>query len=214
MSQTKEGALKRKAFTAGLPLDLYLSHVNSGLKWCLNCNEWHPISEFGSDSSRSDGLVPSCKQTRNQLTRIRYSPKLRPQSGRRFVPAEDGNKRQAKARINYFVFAKLIPSPNSLPCSRCSHEWKYGEKRHEYHHHMGYAAENHENVIVLCVSCHKKVSKENGECKGRGRIHRKELCRNGHPMRRDNDGGWRCHECRLEYWKRYYKERRIHGKAN
>ena len=28
-------------------------------------------------------------------------------------------------------------------------------RRHEYHHHLGYAAEHHYDVIVLCSICHR-----------------------------------------------------------
>ena len=36
----------------------------------------------------------------------------------------------------------------------CGHEYGSGERRHEYDHHLGYAAEHHEDVEAVCSKCH------------------------------------------------------------
>ncbi len=46
------------------------------------------------------------------------------------------------------------PNPNDLFCAKCGH--KGSDKRHEYHHHMGYGTEHVYDVVVLCSSCHSK----------------------------------------------------------
>jgi hypothetical protein len=45
-----------------------------------------------------------------------------------------------------------MPRPESLPCSDCGHTGE--DRRHEYHHHKGYAAAHHLDVVVLCSLCH------------------------------------------------------------
>jgi hypothetical protein len=215
MTQTKYGALKRMSNTAGLSVEEFSSHLEKDQKWCLACRTWHKLEEFGLDSNRTDGRVPSCKKSRNEYARIRYNPKTHPNRGRRFIPARDGDKRQAKARINYFVDSHLIPDPNSLSCANCGHGWKIGERRHEYHHYLGYAAENHEKVIVLCSKCHHRDAIDRNEWKPFTglRTSNKTHCSKGHKMSRGADGNWRCHECRLEYWRKYNKGKRINGNS-
>lgn len=60
MAQTKEGALKRKANTAHLTVDEYVSLVQSGTKRCTKCKTWKSISEFGNDKTRPDGKDATC----------------------------------------------------------------------------------------------------------------------------------------------------------
>jgi 5-methylcytosine-specific restriction endonuclease McrA len=45
----------------GVPVDEYVSRINSGEKWCTGCKEWHSRTLFYVDRSRSDGLAASCK---------------------------------------------------------------------------------------------------------------------------------------------------------
>jgi hypothetical protein len=33
--------------------------------------------------------------------------------------------------------------------------WAPGERRHEYDHHLGYAAEHHGDVEAVCTVCHR-----------------------------------------------------------
>jgi hypothetical protein len=66
----------------------------------------------------------------------------------------DGDKVQARQRINVEVRTGQRPHPNSLPCVDCGHVWSEGERRHEYDHHKGYAAEHHYDVEPVCTTCH------------------------------------------------------------
>ena len=157
MAQTREGAQKINARRLGMTLQQYQQRVASGEKHCSNCQRWHKQSAFGSDRSRGDGLEMSCKESRNARSRAAYVPSYRViPNGRSLVPARDGDKLQARRRVNYFVEAGLLPQPNELPCVDCGHEWRSGERRHEYDHHLGYAAKHHEHVEAVCSQCHHK----------------------------------------------------------
>lgn len=122
-------------------------------KFCGGCQEAKPLTDFARDRSRRDGRTYRCRLCRNARSRATYVPKLR-EVGRQFVAARDGDVKQARRRVNYLVEAGLLPAPNSLPCVDCGHVWTEGERRHEYDHHLGYAAEHHENVEVVCTGCH------------------------------------------------------------
>lgn len=149
-----EGALRTAAARIGLGPNEYLDRLNKGLRHCYRCQDWHQASEFGRDASRSDGLARSCRASTNAARRRLYRPKPRPPAGRRFVDARDGDYRQARRRVNHLVDAGLIPDPNDLPCADCGHQRSPGERRHEYDHHKGYAAEHHEDVEAVCTTCH------------------------------------------------------------
>lgn len=158
MAQTKEGALKIAAKISGITPEQYLKYQEAGFKWCVLCRDWQSIKDFGIDSTRSDGLAPSCRDSRNEIARLKHIKKTRPRPGRNFVPAIDGDKKQARGRVNHFIRYGLMPPPNAIPCKDCGHEWRFGQRRHEYDHYLGYAANNHEKVEVVCTICHKKRS--------------------------------------------------------
>lgn len=156
MAQTVDGAIKIAAKKAGLSEIEYRKKVDAGQKWCVLCRAWHPTSKFGVDRSRWDGLASSCLESRRRDRRDRYCPKARPAKGRSFVPARDGDKLQARRRVNYFVEAGLLPPPNNVPCVDCGHEFIGKGNRHEYDHYKGYAAQHHEDVEAVCKRCHVK----------------------------------------------------------
>lgn len=155
MAITKTGAIKIAAKKAGVtvPRYLYLRDI-LGLKRCSGCKIWHKKTDFGRDKSRVDGIATQCLDYRGRKARADYIPKTPILNGRSFVPARNGDKKQARRRVNYFVEAGLIPSPNDLPCTDCGNIWSEGETRHEYDHYLGYDAENHERVQPVCSRCH------------------------------------------------------------
>lgn len=144
----------------GISHSVYLSRLNQNQKWCTGCKEFHDRSEFNTDKSRFDGLVPSCRQYKNLSVRQSYEPKPSPPKGRRFVPVRDNDEKQARRRVNYLVESSLIPHPNNLPCTDCGHQYTDGERRHEYDHHLGYKKSFHESVQAVCSICHKKRTNE------------------------------------------------------
>jgi len=213
MAQTKEGAFKIAAKKVGISIDEYNSYVSRGLKWCIGCRKWHEKSVFGKDKSRWDGLSAICIESRSKRSRTLYKPKPRQPKGRSFIPARNGDKIQARGRINYFVTCGLIPHPNELPCTDCGHIFKKGGRRHEYDHHKGYAAQHHEDVEPVCSMCH--ATRDSSKSKQTHCIH-------GHEFDEKNTGykinGTRyCKECRrikdrgrhdAAYWRNYRKKRK------
>ena len=78
-------------------------------------------------------------------------------------PPRDGDRVQARQRINVEVRTNRPPHPNTLPCVECGHRWAKGERRHEYDHHKGYAAEHHLTVEPVCTKCHRRRCETRGE---------------------------------------------------
>jgi hypothetical protein len=148
------GAAKVAAGRIGISLAEYRTHTDAGRKWCTGCKVWHPREDFAIDRTRGDGLTAVCRNRRNTDLRNRYTPKPRPEVGRRFADARDQDKKQARRRINYLIDAGVLPDPNDVRCTDCAHEWAEGERRHEYDHYLGYAAQHHEDVEAVCSRCH------------------------------------------------------------
>ncbi len=134
-------------------------------------------------------------------------------SGPKPMLPRDGDKQQARQRINVEVRTGRRLHPNSLPCVDCGHEWAPGERRHEYDHHLGYSPEHHADVQSVCTRCH--ATRDNLKM-------RAESCIGGHPYTAENTGrkstGQRfCRECRktrdrgrrsAEYWREYRAKRK------
>lgn len=55
-------------------------------------------------------------------------------------PPRDGDKEQARQRVNVEVRTGRRPHPNSLPCTDCGHIWAEGERRHENRQKSGISA--------------------------------------------------------------------------
>jgi hypothetical protein len=159
------GIQKIAAKRAGVTYEQYLERIASGLKWCDVCETWLKQDRFGKDRSRWDGLAAHCLKCRkNQYYRV-YQPKPKViRRGRRFVPARDGDKKQARSRVNNLVKRGLLPDPNSIPCVDCGHIYD-GKTRHEYDHYLGYAARSHESVESVCATCHGERTSARGETK-------------------------------------------------
>lgn len=136
-------------------------------------------------------------------------------SGPKPAAPRDGDKVQARQRVNVEVRSGRRAHPNSFACIDCGHVWCHGGHRHEYDHHLGYGTEQHGAVEPVCSPCHAarglargeiKVEKLRSAAKVRSAM-RKTHCAKGHPMSYGSDGGWRCHECRLAYWRARGKAR-------
>lgn len=104
-----------------------------------------------------------CKACKNERARARYEPTGPPaRYGPPPAPPRDDDRRQARQRINVEVRTGRRPHPNSLPCADCGHAWRDGERRHEYDHHLGYAAEHHHDVEPVCTTCHAERERRRG----------------------------------------------------
>lgn len=157
------GAIKSAAHKAGLTEKNYRLKLIRGLKRCWRCQSWQSLNNFKRDATRGDGLYPACASCRNAWVRSRYRPRPRPKPGRRFVPARENDKRQARRRVNHLVSVGLIPKPGDVSCVDCGHHGT--TRKHEYDHYLGYAAQHQEKVQGVCVPCHHSRSKERGECR-------------------------------------------------
>lgn len=157
-----EGAMKVAATRVGLSLEEYRENQARGLRWCCRCKQWHERSAFGLDAKSTDGVARSCLASRATSGRNRYVKKGRKSmAGRRFSEPRDGDKLQARGRVNVLVRTGRLPRPDSLLCADCGHIGP--DRRHEYDHHLGYTAEHHEDVQPVCSVCHHGRSRQRGE---------------------------------------------------
>lgn len=149
------GVLKIAAKKGGLSLEEYQGRLASGLKRCTFCEEWKAIDQFAADATRWDGKTAGCIECRNGRSQEAYDPVqilLRLPAGPARIARRSGDKAQAKARINSDVEHGLRPNPNDLFCAKCGH--KGSDRRHEYHHVMGYEELHHYDVLPFCSRCH------------------------------------------------------------
>lgn len=125
----------------------------------------------------------------------------------------DGDKVQARQRINVEVRTGRRPHPNTLSCFDCGHVWQLGDRRHEYDHYLGYAAEHHLEVQPVCTTCH--AARDSAKAAQTHYVR-------GHAFTVSNtiikaNGCRQCRECRrahdrgrhdATYWRNYREQRR------
>lgn len=157
---TAEGALKAAATRTGCSVEEYIDRINAGLLWCWRDQDWEPVENFAIDRSRSRGRAGSCRRSTIAAARRAYQHRDRPAPGRRYVDPRDDDKKQARRRVNHLVDVGVLANPNSVPCTDCGH--KGDDRRHEYDHHLGYAAEHHEHVEPVCTTCHHQREANRG----------------------------------------------------
>ena len=151
MGQTKDGALKIAASKIGVTLEDYRAKLAAGLKWCTGCKTWHNAEAFGVDLSRGDQRSAKCLS----FGRVKQRAIRTPPAKRGWIEAvRDGDKKQARRRINYLVEQGLIPHPDDLPCMDCGDMVFIEQFRHEYDHARGYDRENQLYVEPVCSRCH------------------------------------------------------------
>lgn len=156
MAGTAVGAARAAAGRLGVTFDEYRRRQAAGERWCTGCKDWHAVTEFPPNTG-------SCRSFRNERKRSTYTPRPRKRYGPLPKPARDGDRKQARQRINVEVRTGRRPRPNTLPCVDCGHVWAEGERRHEYDHHLGYAPEHHLTVEPVCTTCHARRARERGE---------------------------------------------------
>lgn len=145
---------QKAAKMLGISVEEYESRRRAGEKACFDCGEWKKPEDFNRDSSRIDGRNARCRPCQRKATNASYVKTGPRKKGRKLVTPRDGDKKQARGRVHSLIAAGLLPRASTQPCSDCG---KPQEKhRHEYHHHLGYEAKNHENVVVLCAKCHHR----------------------------------------------------------
>lgn len=145
----------------------HATFIETGHRRCSSCKTSKPLVDFDLDNSRPMGRAYVCKICRNDSARNRYIRKPRLGFGPKPYPSVDGNKKQARQKVNLLVRTKRLPHPNTLPCTDCNHTWTDGERRHEYDHYLGYQSEHHLSVQSVCTICHSRREEERGKNKNR-----------------------------------------------
>lgn len=131
------------------------------LPWTRKCHEALPRARFPW-ASKFVAVLQTVQalnhaESRNRSARESYTPINTPSRlGTFAVAARDGDRKQARARVNHRVDIGLLADPNDLPCFDCGHVYAEGERRHEYDHYRGYAAANQLDVQVVCTTCHHR----------------------------------------------------------
>lgn len=125
-------------------------------KECPCCHERKERGAYAQDRSTRDGLSGWCRACRNAAGRGRYIPAVGSiRHGPLPSPARDGDKSQARHRVNHAVDTGRLPDPEDEPCADCGDVvFLSGRKRHEYDHYLGYGAEHHLDVEPVCSTCH------------------------------------------------------------
>ena len=120
-------------------------------------------------------------------------------------PPRDGDKKQARKRIEVDIRNGWLAHPNTMPCTDCGRVWKPGDYRHTYDHYLGYGAQHHRDVQPVCVQCHS--DRDNPLAK-------KTHCVRGHEFTPENTyvtkrGFRNCMECRKLWDKNRWPSRKI-----
>lgn len=146
------GIEKIAAKKTGLSLEDYHSRITNNEKWCTRCRCWHSVAEFGIDLNRTDGRSAQCRRSKRVIQRA-----LNFGRGRRgwLTETRDGDKLQARRRVNYLVEQGIIPHSDDIPCVDCADMVFSTNYRHEYDHVHGYNGANQLYVEPVCVKCHR-----------------------------------------------------------
>ncbi|MEG5063157.1 hypothetical protein QUB33_05985 [Microcoleus sp. B3-A4] len=169
MALNKVGGQKIAAAKIGISVEEYQRNLKSGLKWCFSCKSWLKLNLFNESKNARDGKDNRCRSCRRAFDalrarklRKRYQPipiEIRKSRGFSQVPGRDGDKTQARNRVNYAVRCDRLPHARNIPCVDCGHLGPDGVpprklRLHEYDHYKGYDAVNHLEVECVCVPCH------------------------------------------------------------
>lgn len=177
-------------------------------KRCMTCKEEKPLSDFGPDTSKKDGINIYCRpcfkiKSRLINRRIRENDQKRLKlneyqrawraANRKSVletrkkanKKRDKKHNQARMAVLWSVKLGQLAPVTSLECIRC------GVMAQEYHHYLGYEREHWLSVVPLCVTCHTTVHRElrrlrnaeNPKCIGQG-----EQCDNNFDKQPDGGG--------------------------
>ncbi len=133
---------------------------STGISWtdatCSACHLLKPLSAFARDTSRPRGHSYVCNECRNATARARYTKKpIRSRRGTLLVPTRDGDKKQARRRVNHLVESGQLPRPGDVGCMDCGDAQGFSAARHEYDHARGYDGTNQLYVEPVCTHCHR-----------------------------------------------------------
>jgi hypothetical protein len=187
--------------------------------------EMEPAHDAGGDPSIHTKREKGLEKRLRTILRTRYSQgyaqvaginPLTGKAGPAPAKARDGDKLQARQRVNVEVRSGYRVHPNKLPCTDCGHVYVEGGPHHEYDHYKGYAAVNHLEVEAVCIPCH--VARDSLKA-------RQVACVHGHPFTPENtriraNGTRECLACRRRrdlarrpaaWWREYRIRRKARG---
>jgi hypothetical protein len=121
--------------------------------------------------------------------------------GPRPHPPRDGDRNQARRRVQHLYRAGRLPHPSTLPCTDC------GQPASQYDHYLGYDAIHHLDVQAVCGRCHDQRSVARGEKWLGGNKPKTTACTNCGRAKPPYRHG-RCEACRW-YWNTHGRERPI-----
>ncbi len=148
------GRARLAATNLGISLEDYQSKRAAGLKHCTTCKDWLPEASFAKDRSRGDGIAARCLACgRTFSSYVPVAPDQRKPRGKPKSQGRDGDKALARLRVSKAIGRGLIAHASTVPCADCGHIGP--DRKHEHDHYLGYAAEHHLDVQVVCVPCHK-----------------------------------------------------------
>lgn len=164
LTGAKKAAVRKTAGKAGISVEQYLQKVSSGLKWCPNCKSSLSLELFQNHKRRDGEKYSYCKNCANSKSRECYQRRLSSPNKmleRKIVLPRDGDKKQARYRVNKEVEKGKIPHAQTVACIDCGHVGT--DRRHHYDHYLGYAGINHLVVECVCITCHQERERQRGK---------------------------------------------------
>lgn len=175
---------KRSANRLGISLYEFVNLRNSGKKWCSRCRDWHPISEFGVDRQKTDGLLMFCRASTHRVIRKPHrggnplGTRLSEQTKARMRAAHTGSAnanwkggitpaiRRARQHALYQRWRRAVIARDRGVCQKC---WATPKSPHA-HHIKPFKTHPHlvldvGNGMTVCAPCHRSI--HNGERDGR-----------------------------------------------
>lgn len=131
-------------------------------KSCSKCKQIKPLSEFGKDRRKKNGLrsrCKSCQKAYRQTDKGKAGKKAYQQSergkavNRKIIAkrnARNPNYVKAKNAVMIAIRAGRLPRADCFLCYYCQ------KPAQQYHHWHGYEPECWLDVIPVCIECHLK----------------------------------------------------------
>jgi 5-methylcytosine-specific restriction endonuclease McrA len=90
------GVAKVTAARLGISLEDYQGRLVAGEKWCMRCDRWRPLGDFGADRSRGDGRASTCHECRRVKVRKTTKGRVSTFKGHKHTPEAIEAMRQAR----------------------------------------------------------------------------------------------------------------------
>ena len=118
-------------------------------KYCPNCKQVKPLSEFYKDIYRPDGLQSWCNTCQKTYRQSQKGKKVHQRGNRKYY-LRYPEKIKAHTVTNQAIGFGQLPPPRDKICSICRHQA-------EHYHHPDYSKPF--DIVALCRKCHRKIHK-------------------------------------------------------